>query len=47
MKVNEAAWDNLKNQIEAQTEDSNVTDILIHYQITESKNKNFLKFNIK
>ena len=46
MKVNDAAWEKLKKQIEFHTEqDSEITDVLINYQVKEGK-KNYLKLNI-
>ena len=40
MKVNEAAWDKLKKQIEYYTEaDPSISDISINYQVKETKNK--------
>ena len=47
MKVNEAAWEKLRKQIEHHTEqDSDITDVHINYQVKERKNKNYLKLNI-
>ena len=47
MKVNEAAWEKLRKQIEYHTEqDSDITDVHINYQVKERKNKNYLKLNI-
>ena len=46
MIVNEAAWENLKKQIEFHTEqDSEITDVHINYQVKKGK-KNYLKLNI-
>lgn len=46
MIVNEAAWKKLKKQIEFHTEqDSEITDVLINYQVKPGK-KNYLKLNI-
>ena len=46
MIVNEAAWEKLKKQIEYHTEqDSEITDVLINYQVKPGK-KNYLKLNI-
>tara|TARA_R110001592_G_scaffold143795_1_gene366698 strand:- start:882 stop:1052 length:171 start_codon:yes stop_codon:yes gene_type:complete len=46
MIVNEAAWEKLKKQIEFHTQkDSEITDVLINYQVKPGK-KNYLKFNI-
>ena len=46
MIVNEAAWGKLKKQIEFYTEqDSEITDVLIKYQVKPGK-KNYLKLNI-
>tara|TARA_R110001606_G_scaffold18560_1_gene69519 strand:- start:102 stop:254 length:153 start_codon:yes stop_codon:yes gene_type:complete len=49
MKVNQAAWDELKKLIEHCTDqDSNITDITINYQVKEVKElKNYLHLNIK
>jgi len=49
MKVNQAAWDDLKKLIEHYTEqDGNITDITINYQVKEVKElKNYLHLNIK
>ena len=47
MRVNEAAWEKLKKQIEFHTEqDSEITDVQINYQVKEKKNRNYLKLNI-
>ena len=46
MIVNEAAWEKLKKQIEFHTEqDSEITDVLINYQVKPGK-RNYLKLNI-
>ena len=46
MIVNKAAWEKLRKQIEYHTEqDSEITDVLINYQVKEGK-KNYLKLNI-
>tara|TARA_B100000768_G_scaffold100585_1_gene93621 strand:+ start:889 stop:1059 length:171 start_codon:yes stop_codon:yes gene_type:complete len=46
MIVNEAAWEKLKKQIEYHTQhDSEITDVLINYQVKPGK-KNYLKLNI-
>jgi len=46
MIVNEAAWEKLKKQIEFYTQnDSEITDVLINYQVKPGK-KNYLKLNI-
>ena len=46
MIVNEAAWEKLRKQIEYHTEqDSEITDVLINYQVKEGK-KNYLRLNI-
>tara|TARA_B110000285_G_C14878885_1_gene492878 strand:+ start:235 stop:390 length:156 start_codon:yes stop_codon:yes gene_type:complete len=48
MKVNEAAWEQLKKQIEFYTEDdTSISDISINYQVRNVKNKNYLRLNIK
>ncbi len=40
MIVNEAAWKKLKKQIEFHTEqDSEITDVLINYQVKPGKKK--------
>jgi hypothetical protein len=47
MKVNDAAWEKLRKQIEYHTEqDSDITDVHINYQVKERKNKNYLRLNI-
>jgi len=47
MKVNDAAWEKLKKQIEYHTEgDTSISDISINYQVKETKNKNYLRLNI-
>ena len=46
MQVNKSAWDELRKQIEYHTEqDSEITDVLINYQVKSGK-KNYLKLNI-
>ena len=46
MIVNKAAWEELKKQIEYHTQqDSEITDVLINYQVKPGK-KNYLKLNI-
>ena len=46
MIVNEAAWEKLKKQIEYHIQqDSEITDVLINYQVKPGK-KNYLKLNI-
>jgi len=46
MIVSKAAWDELKKQIEYHTQqDSEITDVLINYQVKKGK-KNYLKLNI-
>lgn len=46
MEVNKAAWEELKKQIEYHTkQDSEITDVLINYQVKKGK-KNYLKLNI-
>lgn len=46
MIVNKAVWEELKKQIEYHTQqDSEITDVLINYQVKEGK-KNYLKLNI-
>ena len=46
MIVNDAAWEKLRKQIEYHTEqDSEITDVLINYQVKEGK-KNYLRLNI-
>jgi len=49
MRVNEAAWNDLKTLIEHHTgNDSNITNITINYQVKEVKqNKNYLHLNVK
>lgn len=48
MRVNEAAWEKLKKQIEHYTEaDTSISDISINYQVKETKNRNYLRLNIK
>ena len=48
MKVNEAAWEKLKKQIEFYTEaDTSISDISINYQVKPAKNKNYLRLNLK
>lgn len=48
MKVNAAAWNDLKKLIEHHTDiDSNITNITINYQVKEVKdNKNYLQINV-
>ena len=47
MKVNDAAWEKLKKQIEYYTDaDTSISDISINYQIKETNNKNYLRLNI-
>ena len=46
MEVNKAAWEKLRKQIEYHTQqDSEITDVLINYQVKPGK-KNYLKLNI-
>ena len=46
MEVNKAAWEKLRKQIEFHTQqDSEITDVLINYQVKQGK-KNYLKLNI-
>ena len=46
MIVNKAAWEKLKKQIEYHIQqDSEITDVLINYQVKPGK-KNYLKLNI-
>ena len=46
MIVNKAAWEKLRKQIEYHIQqDSEITDVLINYQVKEGK-KNYLKLNI-
>tara|TARA_R110000764_G_scaffold11041_2_gene33363 strand:+ start:601 stop:774 length:174 start_codon:yes stop_codon:yes gene_type:complete len=48
MRVNEAAWEKLKKQIEFYTEaDTSISDISINYQVKPAKNKNYLRLNLK
>ena len=48
MKVSEAVWNGLKEQIEQFTEqDKEITDITITYQVRPSQNKNYLKLTVK
>ncbi len=49
MKLNNAAWLELKSRIETLLEsDTNITDVSINYQVKQTKGeKNFAKFNIK
>jgi len=48
MKVNEAAWAELKEDIEKQLQnDTNITHITINYQARELKDRNYLQYNIK
>jgi hypothetical protein len=45
MILNEAAWEKLKKQIEFHLQqDSEITDVLINYQVKPGK-KNYLKLN--
>jgi len=47
MRVNEAAWEKLKKQIEFYIEaDPSISDISINYQVKETKNRNYLRLNI-
>jgi len=47
MRVNEAAWEKLKKQIEQYTEaDPSISDISINYQVKPAKNRNYLRLNI-
>tara|TARA_R100001460_G_scaffold104507_2_gene150255 strand:+ start:451 stop:624 length:174 start_codon:yes stop_codon:yes gene_type:complete len=47
MRVNEAAWEKLKKQIEHYTEaDPSISDISINYQVKLAKNRNYLRLNI-
>jgi hypothetical protein len=46
MILNEAAWEKLKKQIEFHLQqDSEITDVLINYQVKPGK-KNYLKLNV-
>lgn len=46
MEINKAAWEKLKKQIEFHLQqDSEITDVLINYQVKPGK-KNYLKLNI-
>jgi len=46
MEINKAAWEELKKQIEYHLQqDSEITDVLINYQVKPGK-KNYLKLNI-
>ena len=48
MKVSEAVWNGLKEQIEQFTEqDKEITDITITYQVRPAVNKNYLKLTVK
>ena len=47
MKVSQAIWDGLKRQIETLTEDENITDVIINYQIKPSVQRNYLKLTVK
>ena len=48
MKVSEAVWNGLKEQIEHFTnQDQEITDITITYQVRPSVNKNYLKLTVK
>jgi hypothetical protein len=47
MKVNDAAWEKLKKQIEFYTAaDTSISDISINYQVKPAKNRNYLRLNI-
>jgi hypothetical protein len=47
MIVNEAAWKQLKEQIEYHTKsDTSISDISINYQVKKAKNRNYLRLNI-
>ena len=42
MEINKAAWEKLKKQIEYHTQqDSEITDVLINYQVKPGKKKLF------
>ena len=46
MEINKSAWEKLKKQIEFHLQqDSEITDVLINYQVKPGK-KNYLKLNI-
>jgi len=48
MKVSNAVWKGLKEQIEHFTEqDKEITDITITYQVRPAQNKNYLKLTVK
>jgi hypothetical protein len=48
MKVSNAVWNGLKEQIEHFTEqDKEITDITITYQVRPAQNKNYLKLTVK
>lgn len=48
MKVSEAVWNGLKEQIEHFTnQDQEITDITITYQVRQAVNKNYLKLTVK
>jgi hypothetical protein len=47
LKVSQAIWDGLKRQIETLTEDENITDVIINYQIKPSVQRNYLKLTVK
>tara|TARA_R110000823_G_C15865915_1_gene493686 strand:+ start:961 stop:1119 length:159 start_codon:yes stop_codon:yes gene_type:complete len=50
MKLNNTAWDQLKEQIQMHLDaDANLTDIIINYQIKDRTfgSRNFLKLNAK
>ena len=48
MKVSNAVWNGLKEQIEQFTEqDKEITDITITYQVRPAQNKNYLKLTVK
>ena len=48
MKLNNAAWVELKTRIETLLEsDTNITDVSINYQVKQTKGeRNYAKFNI-
>jgi hypothetical protein len=47
LKVSQAIWDGLKRQIETLTEDENITDVIINYQVKPSTQRNYLKLTVK
>ena len=49
MKLNKAAWEKLKSNIEEMIEvDSSITDVSINYQLKETEfQKKYARFNIK